>query len=199
MKNTPRNLITSSRIAALALLLLTNTFMPAFAQDRDKIWTAAASTGTVDEADYNDVVFTEPVATLALASVRGVIRYNVTAVDGLFGTLTSTSYPDVVVRYRDPGANARVIVRLKEHILANSNAALIGQINTLATFDSNLHPQAPGFQTRTFGNCATFKELDFGGPFNVRVYFIEVELSKTDSQGNPGLSGLAITRYGVCP
>ncbi len=197
MKNMMMKLAARGSAWIIAVMLLANLITPAFAQDTLKIWTAAASTGAVDEADYAQVVFTGSLATLtpAPAESQATIRYNVTAVDGLFANLTPTSWPALIVRYRDNGANARVVARLREHIL---NGPQEGQTNTLITFDSDLHPSSGGFQTRAIGDCGVFPQFQFATPQIVRVYFVEVELSKTGTVGNPGLAGLAISRYGVC-
>lgn len=182
---------------ALALLMLTGA---ALAQDNVKIWTAAASTGTPDEASQNLVIFTEPMATIAPGAPATVLlRYNVTAVDGLFsGPLHETNWPTMIVRYRDNHSSAaQVIVELKEHIIAGPDA---GQTNTLITFNSEEFPQLPGYQTQSLGNCGNFAGFQFLRPQSARVYFIEARLIRNGNvnQGAPGLAGIAITRDGVC-
>ncbi len=164
--------------------------------DSDKIWTAAASTGTVDESSLNTIVFTDSLATLTPpAPATGTVRYNVVAVDGLFGNLTPTSWPELIIRYRDNGPFSRVYARLREHLLSGPQA---GQTNTLVTFDSDLYAQSGAFQTRTIGNCVVFPGFRFTQPPAIRVYYIEVELSKSGTSGFPALAGLAMDRYGVC-
>ncbi|MBL8169591.1 MAG: hypothetical protein JNJ50_15655 [Acidobacteria bacterium] len=182
---------------ALAMLALTGA---AFAQDNTKIWTAAASTGTPDEASQNLVMFSDSNATIAgSGQTTVVLRYNVTAVDGLFsGPLTPTNWPTMIVRYRDAHANAmQVIVELKEHIIAGPDA---GQTNTLITFNSEEFPQLPGYQTQSLGNCGNFAGFQFLRPNAARVYYVEARLIRNASSnfGSPGLAGIAITRDGVC-
>lgn len=197
MKTLKTKLITLSNALALMMLLLTSA---AVAQDNLKIWTAAASTGTPDEASQNLVVFTEPTATITAGGPATVLlRYNVTAVDGLFsGPLTDTNWPTMIVRYRDNhAAGAQVLIELKEHIIAGPDA---GQTNTLITFNSDEFPQLPGYQTQSLGNCGNFPGFQFLRPNSARVYFIEARLIRTLNSGQsaPGLAGLAITRDGVC-
>lgn len=189
-----------SKVIRLCAVVALATFagQSAFAQtpDSDKIWTAAATTGAVDESSLNTVVFTDSLATLTPpAPATGTIRYSVLAMDGLFGTLTPTSWPELVIRYRDNGQFSRVYARLREHILSGPQA---GQTNTLITFDSDLYPQSGAFQTRTIGNCGVFPHFRFTDPPAIRVYYVEVELSKSGTSGVPALAGLAIDRYGVC-
>jgi hypothetical protein len=196
MKNRKQYTATTRATLSMALLLLTSLLAVAQTPDSAKIWTAAASTGTVDESSLNTVVFTDALATLTPpAPATGTIRYNVVAVDGLFGNLTPTSWPELIIRYRDNGPFARVYARLREHILSGPQA---GQTNTLVTFDSDLYAQSGAFQTRTLGNCGVFPGFRFTQPPAIRVYYIEVELSKDGTSGFPALAGLAIDRYGVC-
>lgn len=187
-------------IVCLTLALLTLLAGAAAAQDINKIWTAAASTGVPDETSQPFVVFTESIATVSPAAplpTTLILRYNVTAVDGLFtGPLHETNWPTMIVRYRDADAATRVLVELKEHILAGPGA---GQTNTLITFDSNEFPQLPGYQTQSIGNCGNFAGFQFTQGQSARVYFIEARLIRNGSAIlGPGLAGLAITRYGVC-
>lgn len=181
---------------SLAIFLLAALLISATAQDSWKIWTAAASTGTVDEEDVNKVVFNGPIASFNPAMHEGaaIIRYNVVAVDGLFANLTPTSWPALIVRYRDNGANERVVVRLKEYILAGPNA---GDINALVTLDSNDYPPSAAFQTQSIGNCGQFSKFEFAAPQIARAYFLEAEITK-GAGGAPKLGGLALSRYGVC-
>ena len=194
---TPQHYAATTRMAgALILFLLTSVLALAQTPDSAKIWTAAATTGAIDESSLDTIVFTDAIATLTPpAPATGTIRYSVVAVDGLFGTLTPTSWPELVIRYRDNGQFSRVYARLREHILSGPQA---GQTNTLITFDSDLYAQSGAFQTRTIGNCAVFPGFRFTDPPALRVYYVEVELSKNGTAGVPALAGLAIDRYGVC-
>jgi len=197
MKILGMKLTTAISALCLALMMLTGA---ALAQDNLKIWTAAASTGTPDEASQALVNFTESVATIAPApNATVLLRYNVTAVDGLFsGPLHATNWPTMIVRYRDNhSSGAQIIVELKEHIIAGPNA---GQTNTLIHFNSEEFPQSAGFQTQSLGNCGSFTGFQFLRPQEARVYFVEARLIRNGNvnQGSPALAGIAITRDGVC-
>ncbi|MDQ3009453.1 MAG: hypothetical protein M3X11_01935 [Acidobacteriota bacterium] len=194
--------------SCFALFLLAGVIIPASAQDSWKIWTSAASTGTVDESDVNKIIFSGPGVLFNPAAGEGTatIRYNVVAVDGLFANLTPTSWPALIVRYRDNGPNERVVVRLKELVLGVGVNAIgdfggpgEGNIKTLITLDSNDYPQINDAQSQSIGNCGQFGQFVFAAPNIVRVYYLEVEITKGGTSGAPRLGGLAITRYGVCP
>lgn len=184
-----------------ALLLLTITFSPArAADDGSKIWTSVASAGTVDESDASEIAFAGPFATFANAAPpvsRAIIRYNVVAVDGLFAQGGPVSWPALIVNYRDDGADARVVVYLREYEFGANpmNPAL----NTRIVFDSDLYASSNDYQTRSIGNCGQFNAFEFvPNNQNVRAYFLEVHLIRNSASGEPGLGALALSRYGVC-
>ena len=192
MKSYRKNLL------SLALLMLSLNAMPALAQDAYKIWTSVASTGTVDETDQNEIAFTGPFATFspaALPQANALIRYNVTAVDGLFVAPGPLWWPNLIVNYRDNGPDARVQVYLREYDFLTAQVTPFKQI----LFDSDLYAQNNSYQTRTVGNCGNFGVFDFV-PNNqtVHAYFIEVSFSRNNTSGLPGLGGLGLSRYGVC-
>ena len=185
-------------LLGLALLLLSLNVTPALAQDGYKIWTSVASTGTVDEVDQGEIAFTGPFAAFspaALPQANAVIRYNVTAVDGLFTAPGPLWWPSFIVNYRDNGPQARVVAVLREYDFLTAQVTPFKQV----LFDSDLHAQSNDYQTRTVGNCGNFGTFDFV-PNNqtVHAYFIEVYLTRTNTIGNPGLGGLGVSRYGVC-
>jgi hypothetical protein len=139
-------------------------------------WTTVGSAGTVDEEDAGRVAFREGVAELradAPAQTQAEIRYNVVAVDGLFGG----SARRLVVRYLDNGAEAQVIVRLKSYDI------FTGATVTLLTFDSNAFAPAAGFQAHGLMVCAPGWEFNF----STKAYFVEVQLIKTGVQGNAAI------------
>jgi hypothetical protein len=142
------------------------------------------STGTVDEADLNLVTLTNNTAAIssAVTNAAGDIRYNVVAVDGVFGGDRNTKR--LTVRFADNGENARVLVHLRRvHIDS-------GVLTTLETLDSNEFPASTVAQTRSQGfNC--------GGPefdFEHHIYYIEAQLIKTGSGGTP-----LIRSIHICP
>jgi len=202
--------ISSHVLSALcALTLFANPIFPMTASaDFPRPWTTVASAGTVDEADVGKVLFTNDYVTLApgsqlfpppplyvpvppllpilppVSTTKAVLRYNVTAVDGLFAS--GNGY-GLYVRYLDNGPAARVIVRLKEVNFAT------GVINTRLTFDSDKFAALPGFQTQHEVAC------DAGWVFNFEenAYFIEAELSRTNANGVPSLAIVKLDRH-VC-
>lgn len=186
----------------LMLVVMTGA---ALAQDGYKIWSSVASTGTVDETDQNEIAFAGPFATFSNAAPtlsRAIIRYNVTAVDGLFAQPGPVSWPALAVNYRDDGDDARVLVYLREYGFGANpmNPAL----NTRIVFDSDLYPVSGDYQTRSIGNCGEFTKFEFvPNNQNVCAYFLEVHLIRQNQDnnvqtGNPGLGALALSRYGVC-
>lgn len=190
----------------LATATMTITmFAAASAQDGHKIWTSVASAGTVDESDLNEIAFAGPFATFSNAAPtlsRAIIRYNVTALDGLFAQPGPLTWPALIVNYRDDGADARVVVYLREYEFGANpmNPAL----NTRIVFDSDLYPQSNDYQTRSIGNCGEFNKFEFvPNNQNVRAYFLEVHMIRQNlddnvATGNPGVGALALSRYGVC-
>jgi hypothetical protein len=135
-------------------------------------WTTVGSAGTVDEADSHLVSFNLATATLR-PGATGILnlRYNIVAVDGLFGAPGA----ELGVRFRDNGAAAQVIVRLKRYNLVT------GAIATLLTLNSNAFRAQNGFQLRTVVDCSL--EFDF---FDF-AYFMDVELHKDNLAGTPAL------------
>jgi hypothetical protein len=140
------------------------------------------STGTVDEAGLNLVTLTDNTAAIssAVTNATGDIRYNVVAVDGVFGG--DRHAKSLTVRFADNGENARVLVHLRRvHIDS-------GVLTTLVTMDSNEYPASPVAQTQSqVFNC--------GGPevdFEHHIYYIEARLIKTGSGGTPLIRSIQI-------
>ena len=198
--------------SCFALILLAGLIIPASAQDIWKVWTSTASTGIVDESDVDKIIFSGPGVVFNPLFIpapgeeaTAPIRYNVVAVDGLFANLTPTSWPALIVRYRDNGPNEHVVVRLKEFVLGVGVNAMgdfggpgEGSFKTLITLDSDDYPQINAAQTQSIGNCGQFGQFVFANPNTVKAYYLEVEITKRGTSGAPRLGGLAITRFGVC-
>ena len=130
-------------------------------------WTAAGSTGTVDDNDTSEVYQSAGYAGLKSplpAGASAYIRYNVTATDGLINRLDGYR---LGARYRDNG-DGRVLVRLVEY---NS---FTGAGFTRMTLDSNSFPVSAGFQYRTTATCWPAWSFDFSR----NVYYVEVFLYK---------------------
>jgi hypothetical protein len=157
---------------AVAVMLLCHA---ATVSAQDRCWTTAGSTGTVDEADLNLVTLTDNTAAIssAVTNATGDIRYNVVAVDGVFGG--DRHAKSLAVRFADNGENARVLVHLRRvHIDS-------GVLTTLTTLDSDNYPASIVAQTQSqVFNCGD-PEFDFEN----HIYYIEAQLIKTGSGGTP--------------
>jgi len=150
--------------------------------DSDRYWTTVGSAGTLDEDAVGKVFFDRAVVqkgnTIVIAPVRqpradgridgldetdsAVIRYNVTAVDGLFGVKSAR----MAVRFRDEGKGARVVAQLIEVDVVT------GAEVTLLTFDSDDAnvPVLSGYHM--YDICG-------GGPFDFvqKAYYIDATLT----------------------
>jgi hypothetical protein len=166
-----------------ACLLVFTLGASAQTPDHEKFWTTVGSAGTLDEKSVDKAFFNNAVVqrgTPLIISkgmtleprVEGgveetdfaVIRYNVTAVDGLFGG----GFIGMVVRYLDEGA--RVEVNLIEVNLAS------GARTTLLEFDSNdpWQPVQNGYHTaEAFGCTRRPQAFDF----TKNAYYIEATLT----------------------
>jgi hypothetical protein len=153
-------------------------------QDGDRFWTTVGSTGTLDEKSEGKVFFDRAVVqkgnTLVFKSARrlpqaeggganetdsAVIRYNVTAVDGLFGAQGIR----MAVRFLDEGVSARVIAQLIEVDIAT------GAKVTLLTFDSD-DPGVPvlsGYHMYDVCDDGRAQQFDFVQ----KAYYIEATLA----------------------
>jgi hypothetical protein len=136
--------------------------------------------GTVDEADLGIATFNQGIASISAGAAVGSsldIRYNVVAVDGVFGgdgfALTT--------RFRDAGVSERVILRLKRYSLVN------GATSTLLTLDSNAYPASAAFQTRSVGACGV------GFDFANNGYFVEAQLIRSGAGGVPQLGVMKVS------
>jgi hypothetical protein len=155
------------------------TLAPLAARAQTGPWTAVGSAGTVDETDNALAVFNQGIASIAPAAAVGAsldIRYNVVAVDGVFGGDGLA----MNARFRDAGVAERVILRLKSYSFAT------GLTQTLLTLDSNTFPAAAGFQTRSVGACG------LGLDFMRNAYFVEAQLIKAGAAGVPQLGAVQV-------
>ena len=184
----------------IILILIASATTSAQAQDV-KSWSTAGSTGIADKVDLNKIVFSNGTvafpeiqgtqvsagrdARLQLQTVQAVIRYNVTATDGLFfdaGRLC------IIVRFRDDGNRARVLLRL---LRLNVND---GATATLLTFDSNSFAPQQDFQTNSVGT----NRVPFD--FSNNAYYVEATLTKQQpiitplGGGRPALAVVVLTR-----
>jgi hypothetical protein len=196
----------------LALSAVLSTSPSALADDfvHNKAWTTVGSAGTVDDADAGKLVFqgsavsfpeilpplpTERTAQaesnalipLPTQTTSATIRYNVTAVDGLFEPGAELG---MTVRFRDDGGWAQVLVRLYEQDIYT------GATKLMLTFDSNAVLPSPNYQTHGVGVALPYPQFDF----SQKAYFIEATLTKTSSSisingGKPGLAIIKLNPY----
>jgi hypothetical protein len=166
-----------SKTLCLALLLLTTANVPSFAQ---AAWTNVGSVGTVDEADNGKIGFVLPQAYLIAGFNTALMRYNVTATDGLFVGPNKK----LTARFFKPDIDTRLIINLFEHDL-NTGAVVL-----LANLDTNAFAAAAGFQVQSV-------PIGGGGfDFSRKSYFIEVRLIRNAAGGgggDPRLSMLQIS------
>ena len=106
------------------------------------------------------------------------IRYNIVAIPGLQGG----DGPRMTVRFKDTGANSRVIVWLREYNIWTGNLV------TRMMLDSNDYGSSSTYQTRTVSKCTWPWTYDF----NNKVYYIETSIVKTNSAAGPGLASVQL-------
>jgi hypothetical protein len=111
-----------------------------------------------------------------------VIRYNVTAVDGLFGDLPLLV---MAVRFRDEGKGSRVLAQLIEVDLAT------GAEVTLLTFDSDSALASTGYHVDAVSDCRRSEPFDFVR----KAYYIEATLT-TSSLVVGSTAGIEIIQLG---
>jgi hypothetical protein len=142
-------------------------------------WTTIGSAGT---AVSGAVTLTGNIA--YLDAVRAVVLYNVVAVDGLQannGPLLV--HPVMKARFRDNGANNRIIFRVKRVDLNT------GATQTLMTMDSDNYAGSASFQTREVG-CGNSFTFDFSN----HAYYVEATMSRTNLPVTPGIASIQLGR-----
>lgn len=193
-------------ILSAACLLLCSLSASAGVSEADRWWTTVGSTGTLDEKSEGKVTFDGPLVqkgdTIVFKSARrlpqdegsggapqtdsAVIRYNVTAVDGLFGV----DGIDMNVRYLAAGVGARVTARLMEVNIQNGDEAL------LLTFDSDNFGLASEYQTQHVCNAGRGMQFDFAK----KVYYIDATLTTSAIEPSSAAGIAAITLNAtLCP
>ncbi len=162
-------------------------------------WTSIATTGTVDEADVNKVVFnTDGSAEIrsTINSTSAKIRYNVAENLGLEAPVDPNVIQGSLVfamRVRDNGSGARIVATLRRVTLAGFNDQLPQSTTVVATIDSDLAPASDQWQTirAQHANCCAggdgLRFLDYG-------YVVEVQLIKNNSTGKPAIMGVQLYR-----
>ena len=171
-----------SKLSRVLLIAMLAMGLSTAAEAQIKDWTTVGSAGAVDEADTGIVLLGSPTAGAVTMPAEAIgtlnIRYNVVAVDSIFGG-------SLVFRasLRDNGPDARVIVRLKQYGLST------GVTTTLLTLDSNSFPASSRFQVQRAGPDCSGASLNF---FE-NAYFMDVEIIKTNPAGKPALAAIHLS------
>jgi hypothetical protein len=152
--------LSTKRSAGSILVGLTGAVMllchAAAVSAQSQCWTMAGSTGTVDEAALDIVTLTNNTAAIssAVTTATGDIRYNVLALNGVFGGAMNGKA--LTVRFADNGPAAQVIIRVRRVHIDTGVLATLGGLN------SNVYPPSTVAQTQTEvincqGQSLTFK------------------------------------------
>jgi hypothetical protein len=156
-------------------------------------WSAAGFTGVVDKSSLSSFIFNDAGSVSIRSGVSsGVVKLRYPVLGGPASTPGGDTAFCMRLSVRDTGASARVIATLKA-IRASDGAQI-----TLGTFDTDasFNPVTPSDQYQMFSSC------DIRDPQSVTPlngfdylqfdYYIEVQLIKTDSTGNPGIKHLGM-------
>ena len=173
------------------------------APDAERLWTTVGSAGTLDEKSEGKVFFDHAVVqkgdTFVISPLRrqvqtdgdsadatdsAVIRYNVTAVDGLF----TEHLLGMTVRFLAEGGSARVVAQLVEVNLAT------GAEVTRLTFDSDNSAAQSGYHVDTvFADCSK-QPFDFVK----NAYYIDATLTTSSIQASSA-AGIEIIQLDPTP
>lgn len=152
------------------------------AAQADHSWTSIGAVGSVTPAEQGSVEQSINWARVpfGLASGSATLRYNVTAVDGLFVPPPALSSFAFGMRFIDNGASGRVQLRLRSYDRST------GALTTIEALDSN--EVAPSSSAQS-----TFKCIAHDFDFSQKTYFVEAVLSKTALAGRAQLGATWIT------
>ena len=152
---------------------------------QQQCWTSVGSAGTVDEADLSTVAISSNTTAVSSATTSATIeiRYNIVATAGLFGG--ECNVKTLTARYADNGSSAQVLIRLYTFNIQTGVSA------TLVELNSNNFPQSTVAQARSASYSGNFN-------FATNIYYIEVQLIKTATGGNPLIRALQICGAGIC-
>jgi hypothetical protein len=182
--------ITSSVIAAAFIA----AWAPAAsAQVPADIWSAAGVTGAIDEADLNIHQFNTSGSVSIKSSVASGtldIRYPVQTMPNHVAPAGACTELRAVLR--DTGPGARVIVRLMQ---LGVHSGFEGQLTSLGGIDSDKTPRLTALnQPDQYASYRTCLNVGSDRPFDFAMftYYVEAQLIKTTSGGNPGLMAVQI-------
>ena len=143
----------------------------------EKPWTSVGSAGTVDEDSLDRILLHN-----AIAQVKGTgsdsastIRYNIVAVEGLFGGNGII----LTARFLDAHDDDQVLLLLRQANL------FTGALTTLVVLDSNDYLPSASYQTRSVCNPAG--RFDF----SQNAYYVEAILTKAARRNKGGLQVLS--------
>jgi len=144
-------------------------------------WTTVGAAGTVDNDDLALYATDDGTGMMFFANgVNGTlnVKYNIDGLPGLTNAL--------VVRYRDNGNSARVILQLRRYGLSSGVTS-----DPLVTLDSNIWPASDSFET---GTICTAHNFDFEN----YAYYINAIITKSAGTGNPALGAIKMGTAGNC-
>ena len=157
------------------------------------IWSAAAVTGTVDEADLNIHQYNTTGSVSIKSSVNSGtldIRFPVQTMPNHFAPAGACT--ELRALLRDTGPGVRVIVRLMQ---LGVRSGFEGQLTSLGGIDSDTTRRLSALnqpdQYATYRAClnvGTDRPFDF----SFYTYYVEAQLIKTAAGGNPGPGLMAV-------
>jgi hypothetical protein len=178
----------NSKLAAAAAitLMLAGVSSQAAETDSNAAWTSGGSVGIVESGDVN-LRLGMASLTPGMADGTTILRYNISATDGLVAQLRHSQALQLDVLHRDGGSHARVQVFVKRASMIAS------RVSTLCAFDSDDYAVEDAGSFRLHTESAPELEsqpLEFD--FQNNVYYLEVWLTKDGSGIGPAFGGAMI-------
>jgi hypothetical protein len=150
------------------------------------VWTAAGVTGIVDDASTAIHVFNNTGSVSIKSSVSSgtlEIRFPVQTLP--VNTSPEGACVQMRARLRDTGPGARVLVRLMRLDITT------GSLRSLGEIDTDTEPLLEGNHYSLYQTCLNVPNAF---PFDVAsfAYYVQAQLIKTTTTGNPGLMAVQI-------
>jgi len=162
-------------------------------------WTHIAAVGTATSstaslAQFNDAGTVSIKSGVASGTLR--MKYNVTAVDGVLDRTADHQQLCFMMTARADTSDSRVIATLYRQTIDTNR-----QRSVIATIDSANYPPDGVTGYRMMQKCGIPDDAAGGAPlealgFAYEAYFVEVQLIKKSSAGNPGLQAVALGHIG---